>query len=279
VGHLDHGDVLEPADVPDPVPALWGGCDLLNAVTAIVLAAGARRCDSSAGAAVPKPLVPVAGTALVARTLYTLWKQGIDRAVVVTGHAADEIEAGIRTARGLSALDIRFVRNTGWARQNGLSALTARPLTGDAPFLITPGDRVYSGSIVAALRAAPICGAGALVAVERRLDRVRDVEAAVRVRTDVYGRIRAIGKALVEYDGVATGLLLCRPALFDVLDEERVLHGGDCSVVDGIRRLAREGRAFAVDIPAHAWWHDVDTLADLRLAEVSVSHGLATRFG
>jgi choline kinase len=244
-----------------------------------VLAAAARRCESSGDAALPKPLTPVAGTALVARTLYTLWKQGTERAVVVTGHAAEEVEAGIRAARGLSGLDIRFVRNTGWARQNGVSALAARPLAGDAPFLVTPGDRVYCGSIVAALRGVPICGAGALLAVERRSDTVRDVEDAIRVRTDWYGRIRAIGKTLLEYDGVATGLLLCRPALFDALDEGRVARGGDCSLVDGVRRLAREGRAFAVDIPAQAWWHDVDTLADLRLAELSVSHGLVTAFG
>jgi hypothetical protein len=60
--------------------------------------------------------------------------------------------------------------------------------------------------------------------------------------------------------------------------ERAQLAPGDCSLVDGVRRLAREGRAFAVDIPAQAWWHDVDTLADLRLAEISVSHGLATVF-
>ena len=47
---------------------------------------------------------------------------------------------------------------------------------------------------------------------------------------------------------------------------------------DGVRRLARSDRGFAVDIPAHAWWNGVGTLADLRLAEVSVTRGPATVF-
>jgi CDP-L-myo-inositol myo-inositolphosphotransferase len=209
------------------------------------------------------------------RTLRTLRKQGVERAIVVTGCAADEVEAGIRQAKAVAGLDVRFVRNTAWERQNGLSVLAARPLAGDAPFLLTMGDRVYCGSIVAALRGASVRGATAVLAVERRLEAVRDVDDAVRVRTDPCGRIRTIGKGLMEFDAVDTGVMLGRPALFDVLEQERSARGGECSLRDGVRLLARQGRAFAVDTPAHAWWHDVDTPADLRLAEASVTLGLA----
>ena len=280
MGHSDHCGGFEAAERAEPAPALWCGCDLARTTTAVVLAAGesTRLCLSTGNGHLAKPLTPVAGTPLVARTLRTLWSQGIERAIVVTGCAADEVEAGIRQSRAVAGLDIRFVRNTAWQRQNGLSVLAARPLAGDAPFLLTMADHLYCGSIVAALRGAPVRGASALLAVERRIETVRDVEDAARVRTDPNGRIRTIGKRLVEFDAVDTGIMLCRPALFDILEQERSQRGGDCSLRDAIRRLASQGRAFAVDTPAHAWWHDVDTPADLRLAEVSVTLGLAMVF-
>jgi choline kinase len=255
------GDGLETAERREPVPALWDGSDLRSATTAIVLAAGEGSSlrASTGNGHVPRLLTPVAGTLLVVRTLHTLWKQGIERSIVVAGDAAAEVEAGIRQSGAVAGLDVQFIRNTAWRRQNGLSVLAARPLAGDAPFLLTMADQVYCGSIVAALRGAPVCGATALLAVERRIEGVRDVDGAVRVRTDPHGRIRAIAKGLVEFDAVDTGVFLCRSALFDALAEERSRRGGDCSVSDGLRRLARQGRAFAVDVPAHAWWHDVDT--------------------
>jgi choline kinase len=278
--HSGHCGRLEAPEPAERARALWCGCDLARATTAVVLAAGERTrlCLSTGNGQLAKPLTPVAGTPLVVRALRTLWNQGIQRAIVVTGCAADEVEAGIRQSRAVAGLDIRFVRNTAWQRGNGSSVLAARALAGDAPFLLTMADRLYCGSIVAALRGASVGGVTALLAVERRLEAVRDVDDAVRVRTDPSGRIRAIGKGLMEFDGVDTGVMLCRSALFDVLEQERSLRGGDCSLRDAIRRLAGQGRAFAVDTPAHAWWHDVDTAADLRLAEVSVTLGLAMVF-
>lgn len=260
-------------------PAQAGG-DLRRASTAVVLAAGAgtRLRASTGNGDLPKPLTPVAGTPLLVRTLRTLRAEGIERLIVVTGYAAGAVEACLAKTEGLTGLDILFVRNPAWERQNGLSVLAARPLASGAPFLLTMADHVYSGSIVAALRRVPANGAAAVLAVERRISTVRDLDDAVRVRTGPDNRILEIAKGLAQFDAVDTGVFLCRPALFDALEEERTARGGDCSLSDGIRHLARQRRAFAVDIPERAWWHDVDTLADLELAEISVTYELAMAF-
>ncbi len=258
------------ADWAEDRPATAGdSIDLCHTTTAVVLAAGGgtRLRATTGNRDLPKPLTLVAGTSLVALTLGTLRQEGIGRAVVVTGYAAEAVETHVGRVKGLSGLEVRFVRNPGWLLQNGLSVLAARHLTDGAPFLLTMADHVYSGSIVAALRAAPVNGAAAALAVERRIDTVRDLDDAVRVRTGRGSHIREIAKGLAPFDGVDTGVFLCRPALFDALEEERAERGGDCSLSDGIRRLAHQGRALAVDIPADAWWQDVDTLADLRAAE------------
>lgn len=254
-----------------------GSLDLSRVTTAVVLAAGAgtRLRATMGNGDLPKPLTPVAGTPLVARTLRTLRRQGIDRAIVVTGYAAATVETCLREMDEWAGLDIQFARNPAWQRQNGISVLAARDLTNGAPFLLTMADHVYSGSIVAALRACPADGAAAVLAVERRLREVRDIDDATRVRTGAGGRIREIAKGLAEFDAVDTGVFLCRPALFDALEEEQAERGGDCSLSDGIRRLARQGRALTVDIPADAWWQDVDTLDDLQLAELRLAEPLA----
>jgi choline kinase len=250
---------------------------LSRATTAVVLAAGAgtRLRATTGNGDLPKPLTPVAGTPLIARTLGTLRSQGIDRAVVVTGYAAAAVEGRVGRMCELAGLDIQFARNPAWERQNGLSVLAARDLTNGAPFLLTMADHVYSGSIVAALRAYPADGAAAVLAVERRLETVRDIGDATRVSTGAGGHILGISKGLAAFDAVDTGVFLCRPALFDALEEERAERGGDCSLSDGIRRLARQGRALAADIPRDAWWQDVDTLEDLQLAELRMADSLA----
>jgi choline kinase len=132
-------------------------------------------------------------------------------------------------------------------------------------------DHVYTGAVVAALRRYPASSAAVLLAVDRRIEHVRDLDDAVRVYSSSDGRIREIAKGLPTYDAIDTGVFLCRSGLFDALEEERKARGGDCSLSDGVRRLARNGRALAVDIPGDAWWQDVDTLCDLQLAETRLA--------
>jgi choline kinase len=250
-------------------PAPPAGPDLERASTAVVLAAGAgTRLRASTGfRRLPKPITPVAGTPLVVRVLRTLREQGVERAIVVTGYAAEAVEAVVSRSDALDGLDVCFVRNASWRRQNGLSVLAARPHTDGVPFVLSMADHVYPGAVVAALRRFPPTSAAVLLAVDRRFERVRDLEDAVRVYSSSDGHIRAIAKNLPLYDAIDTGVFLCRPALFDALDEECAARGGDCSLSDGIRRLAIDGRAVAVDIPDDAWWQDVDTLADLQHVE------------
>ncbi len=77
-------------------------------------------------------------------------------------------------------------------------------------------------------------------------------------------RIAAIGKDLVAFDALDTGLFVCSPLLFGALDE--ACAAGDTTLSGGIRRLAARGLMRARDI-GDAEWCDIDTLADLETAE------------
>ena len=93
--------------------------------------------------------------------------------------------------------------------------------------------------------------------------RIFDLDDATKVRREG-DRIVDIGKEIAEYDAFDTGMFLCSPALFDIL--ESVKKEGNCSLSDGMRMLGRNGRLRAFDIEDAAW-QDVDTPEALAYAE------------
>lgn len=246
----------------------------LGTETAVVIAAGAgtRLRRTSANGDLLKPLTPVLGVPLVVRTLGTLRDRGVRRVVVVTGYRAEELTSLLLADARLDGLDLEFVLNPDWQRQNGLSVLSARGHVNGKPFFLSMADHLYSGRVLDALGRTLPPGADLALAVDRRVGEVLDLDDAVRVRVDGGGRITAIGKGLAPFDAVDTGVFLCTAALFRALSAE-LSERGDCSLSDGVRRLAAAGRARAVEVPEDAWWQDVDTLADLRLAESKVGVG------
>lgn len=103
---------------------------------AVVLAAGhGTRLD----AAVPKPLVTVAGVPVIERILTGLADDGFTDVVVVTGHRADEVERHITGTYP----EIRFSRQDHPAG-TGHALLAAREAIGDAPFLLSWADVIVA---------------------------------------------------------------------------------------------------------------------------------------
>jgi CDP-L-myo-inositol myo-inositolphosphotransferase len=70
------------------------------------------------------------------------------------------------------------------------------------------------------------------------------------------GRVAAIGKDLVEWDGCDTGLFYCTNALFPAIARARA--GDAHSLTDGVRECVAAGGVRAVDVSGQSWL-DVDT--------------------
>ena len=79
-----------------------------------------------------------------------------------------------------------------------------------------------------------------ILGVDPDIDRIFDIDDATKVRR-CGDRIVEIGKEIEEYDAIDTGMFLCTPTLFEDLD--RSSKDGDCSLSDGMRRLARDRAA------------------------------------
>lgn len=231
---------------------------------AVILMAGAGSRLRGSAQTIAKPLIPIGGRPLISYAIDAFDKAGVETVHAVVGPNGDELAAAVGP---LLPPHIRFnpISNPNWQKQNGVSLLTAagkvRP-----PFFLAMGDHLFDPSIVNQLlaRADP---ARLNLAIDKKIDSIFDLEDAMKVRVDG-NRLVAIGKALADYNAIDTGIFVCPETIFDAL--RRVLKNDDCALADGVRLMAKEGNAFAVDI-GNAWWQDVDTPEMLARAEIDIA--------
>jgi len=234
---------------------------------AVILAAGAGSRLRPVSAGVPKPLLAVHGRPIIARTLEMMATVGVQRATVIVGY---EKEALVRGIEGLvpDGLELRFIANPQWEKQNGLSLMQAAGHV-HGPFLLAMGDHCFAAEIFERLVAAAVPWELNL-AVDRRLAAVFDLAEAMKVETRG-DRILSIGKRLPRFDAVDTGLFLCPAMIFDYL--QLAAAGGDCGLKDAVQAMADSGKARVVDI-GDAYWQDIDTPEMLAYAETGLTRAL-----
>jgi histidinol-phosphate aminotransferase len=229
---------------------------------AIVLAGGLGARWTDGGDVTPKPVRRVAGVPLVVRVLRTLESAGIEQAVVVVGHSGQLIKDAVRDEVDLS-LSVTFVENTDYLKKNGVSVLAAAGYI-DRECLLTMSDHLYSPELVRRLLAAELPADGAALAVDYDIPRCFDLDDATKVAIE-RGRIVRIGKELVAYDALDTGVFRVGPSLLAELSR-LVEQNGDASLSEGVQALSRRGLVTAVDV-GEVRWIDVDTQPALERAE------------
>jgi choline kinase len=229
---------------------------------AIILAAGrgSRLVDNGP---LPKPLVPLKGRPLLERILTTLMSEGVREAVIVTGYKGDLIRKSVKTWPDVFPMDIQFVENDEWQRANGVSLLKARPYV-DEHCLLSMSDHMFSPSMVRLLQCQELDPAVSMLAIDRKIPKVYDLDDATKVLCNGIG-ILDIGKQIPEYDAIDTGLFCISRSLTDAL-YDLYLGRGDCSLSDGVKSLCEKGLMEYCDV-GEAFWVDVDTLHAHRFAE------------
>lgn len=140
-----------------------------------------------------KPVLPIDGRPVIATLLRELAEAGIERAVVVTGHLAGQVEALVGDGRAFG-LEVRFARQpradgSADAVRRGLGAGARRPvLISAADTCFTPGDlavfvRTFAesgaaGAIAARREPGPGPGKPAIRIEDGRVTRVVDDDPA-----------------------------------------------------------------------------------------------------
>ena len=222
---------------------------------AVILAAGFGSRIRSNEEAAPKPLISLGGLSLLKRSLLTAHKGGISRFAIILGFQGERIRQALEGDPELEHLELIWVENEQYQLANGISVLKAQPHM-EGEFFLMMADHVIDAAIIQKLQEEEPAE-GLILAVDRKLDSIFDMDDATKVKTGPGERILEIGKQLEEFDAVDTGVFRCSPALFEALIttfEER----GAASLSDGVQALA--------DIGA-AWWQDVDDEPSRKHAE------------
>ena len=219
----------------------------------LILAAGNGSRIATLSGASPKPLVSLFGAPILEHIILSARAAGIEKFVIVVGYRADAIRTWIAD-HPFEGVFITLVENPDYRKSNGVSALAAKEHLRN-PFLLLMADHVFEPATATALLQQPLGHDEVILGVDYHIDRIFDLEDATKVRLENTDIVE-IGKELNHYQALDTGMFLCSPALFGRLEAAK--KNGDCSLSDGMRGLAREGKLKGFDI-GDGHWQDVDT--------------------
>lgn len=220
---------------------------------ALILAAGTGSRLAARSGELPKPLVPFYGKPLLEHIIKGAFEAGVERFVIVVGHRGSMIQEWYE-GRPFVGADVTFLENPDYRKDNGVSVLRARDLIHES-FLLLMADHIFNPATAEALMRQPLGNDEVVLAVDRKIDEVFDLDDATKVRLEE-DRIVEIGKNLRRYDALDTGMFVCQPVLFDWLEAAMV--NGNCSLSDGLRMMGQNRTFKAFDV-GEAQWQDVDT--------------------
>jgi choline kinase len=240
----------------------------------MVLAAGAGRRLKPDTDALPKALLPVAGTTTILDiALRNLAAAGLAEITVVVGHAAqavaDQVPA-LERAHGVTLTLVLNPRASEW--NNAYSLWLARDHFARGALLVN-GDTVHPASVEKTLLAAR-GAAGVILAI----DNVKPLgEEEMKVALDQRGLLAKISKRLdpAQADGEYIGATLIEPAAAGPLAQAlEATWRRDPSLYyeDGYQELADRGGEVAVAPIGAVDWVEVDDHADLRRAREIARH-------
>lgn len=232
-----------------------------SAKLALILAAGNGSRIAARSGEGPKPLVCLNGRPLLEHVMSNARAAGIERFVVVVGYCGHVIKEWFEK-HPLPGVQVTWIENPDYRKDNGISVLCAKKAIHE-DFLLLMADHIFEAETARSLLRQPIGEDEVVLAVDRNIGSVFDLDDATKVRLE-QDRIVEIGKWLRTYSALDTGMFLCSPALFGWL--EKAAANGNCSLSDGLRLMAVEGKFGGFDI-GDALWQDVDTPAALDHAQ------------
>jgi CDP-L-myo-inositol myo-inositolphosphotransferase len=212
-----------------------------------------------------KPLIPLLGVPLIERVIRSAMDAGIREFYVVGGYRGEELRAFLDELAGTLPIKLVHIYNSEWERGNGLSVLAAREFLME-PFVLLMADHLFDPEILRALISENRRPQKAVTLVVDERVKGTWVEEDDVTKVLIHdGSVVDIGKDLQRYNAFDTGIFICSPVIFNVLEEE-ARHRRQITLTDGVRVLAskREVKAWSL---RDGYWIDVDNPKALYRAE------------
>ncbi len=214
---------------------------------------------------IPKPLLPVAGLKLIERTVVSAQRTGLDDFYVVTGNREEEVDKFLEELAKRRGIKITHIHNEDWDKaENGLSVLVAREYIREN-FILLMADHIFEEETLKDLINTGLKDNHLVLAIDTRLNNNPYIEIndVTKVKYE-NGKIVNIGKEINNYNAFDTGMFLCSPHFFSVL--EKSMAEGKSTLSASVKNLAKDNMAGVFDI-GDRFWLDIDTPEDLKKAE------------
>ncbi|MGR3220716.1 MAG: NTP transferase domain-containing protein [Candidatus Anammoxibacter sp.] len=210
-----------------------------------------------------KPLIPVLGIPLIERVIRSVTASGINDFYIVTGYQGELVKTFIGALRKRIGINVTFIVNNEWEKDNGHSVLKAKGSLNE-PFLLLMADHLFDPVNVKRLIKHPLDNGDIILGVDKDVHNpLIDLDDVTKVSTEK-DEIREIGKNLTGYNGFDTGIFLCTPAIFNAI-ERRSSESNDTTLSGAVQLLAATGNAKVHDI--EGYWIDVDDSVAIKKAE------------
>ena len=240
---------------------------------AVILAAGHGSRFSQYGVR-HKALLPVNGQPVIDYTLDGMKESGITDICIVIGHEGQALQdvLGDGSTRGVN---ISYVMNIEHHRGNAVSVLAAKDEVGSDPFVLSMADHMPSSNLIRGLLDGALEVGWDLNVLAVDFDPAdRDVDEGTRVSVDDDGHIIAIGKNLPDWNGIDCGVFRFTPAIFSAIESKLAEDSSHDELSQAVTRMILSGSGLLAHDVGDAFWFDVDTWEDLKLAREALQIGL-----
>jgi len=244
---------------------------------AVILAAGRGSRLIPLTNIIPKPLLRIKDRPLIVNSIQTLYEVGIKKIALVVGFKGDTILE--ETAHlNLSDLEIQHIFCEEWERGNGISLFYSREFIGKDDFILLMSDHILDKEILEKLleiekkeKDFVACIAHVKINPRTKSEYLKKViEESTKILKNEKNEVLRFGKKLKDFNGIDIGAFLCKPKVFEALEELKK-EKKEVTVTDCMNRLIEKGnRIIGCDVTGH-FWKDVDTLEDITVIEESIA--------
>jgi choline kinase len=231
----------------------------------IILAAGDGDRLGILTIACPKVLLSVNDVPLIRYPIEALAATGISDIAIIVGYLGDKIIGLVGNGSDFG-VRLQYIYNSDYLGENAISVYRAREWAQGEPVILCMGDHLIERKMVKRLLDRQILSE--TLCIDYTPSQHHQLAEATKVIVDGAGCIKDIGKELVFWDAIDTGVFLLTENFFKAIHKLIQCRGIDVEISDVIRFLISQGHSFDTCNVSGCSWADLDTEEDLNMARM-----------
>jgi len=225
----------------------------------IILAAGDGDRLGILTIACPKVLLSVNDVPLIRYPIEALAATGISDIAIIVGYLGDKIIGLVGNGSDFG-VRLQYIYNSDYLGENAISVYRAREWAQEEPVILCMGDHLIERKMVKRLLDRQILSE--TLCIDYTPSWHHQLAEATKVIVDGAGCIKDIGKELVFWDAIDTGIFLLTENFFKAIHKLMQYRGIDVEISDVIRFLISHGHRFDTCNVSGCSWADIDTKED-----------------